>query len=255
MTLWIGAFIAFVAAAHTGNTMNSCVVKLTHSSQAVAVRLHFAGTTRTGQLKRGGGEFDAEPLSLGIDAASLASVGKSIAIEIKRDAGTFSCLATTTGSGAHGSLTFDGNAHYQSELVSAGAARQSLSQYDLMSAAAVDLSVAYVRALASVGYAGYGIDTMLALRVLHINPNFIREITSACPHKVGPKDVENFRVAGITAKYVSDLKNAGYGYVTPRQLLELKAADITPAYIWRLHRLGIHQPTVNELISLKIAGI
>ncbi|HKU82100.1 MAG TPA: hypothetical protein VJP76_08010 [Candidatus Tumulicola sp.] len=231
------------------------MLDLTSSPQAIGVKLLFLGTAKGGKLRQGGGEFIDSAKSLGIDPAILASVGTPVVAFIKRDAGTFTCKASSTGAGAKGKLAFVPNPTYQHQLTEAGAADESLSEYDLKSATSVNLSIDYVHSIAKAGYPNLSVALLLDFRVLGIDAGYIAGISSATARRVSPKELEDLRTMGVTGRYIRGFAAVGYRDLSVKDLMDLKAASVSPAYVGYLDRHGIHKPSIQDLVRLKLSGI
>jgi beta-lactamase regulating signal transducer with metallopeptidase domain len=110
----------------------------------------------------------------------------------------------------------------------------------------------YIDRMKSVGLTDLSFDTLVALKVQDVTPEYVRGLQEQGLHP----DAEGLiamRVQGVTPEYIKDLHAAG---LTPDQneIIGLKVQGADAEYYRQLVAAGI-QPNVDKLIALKVQGV
>src|ERR1700722_1685980 len=110
----------------------------------------------------------------------------------------------------------------------------------------------YIDRMKSVGLSDLSFDTLVALKVQDVTPEYVRGLQEQGLHP----DVHALiamRVQGVTPEYIRDLHAAG---LTPDQneIIALKVQGGDAEYYRELIAAGI-QPNIDKLIGLKVQGV
>ncbi len=110
----------------------------------------------------------------------------------------------------------------------------------------------YIDGMKSVGLIDLSFDTLVALKVQDVTPEYVRGLQEQGLHPDAQALIA-MRVQGITPEYIKDLHAAG---LTPDQneIIGLKVQGADAEYYRQLVAAGI-QPNVDKLIGLKVQGV
>jgi beta-lactamase regulating signal transducer with metallopeptidase domain len=113
-------------------------------------------------------------------------------------------------------------------------------------------ATSYIDGMKSVGLTDLSFDTLVALKVQDVTPEYVRGLQEQGLHPDAQALIA-MRVQGITPEYVHDLRAAG---LNPDQdeLIALKVQGADAEYYRQLVAAGI-QPDVDKLIGLKVQGV
>jgi beta-lactamase regulating signal transducer with metallopeptidase domain/uncharacterized protein YnzC (UPF0291/DUF896 family) len=113
-------------------------------------------------------------------------------------------------------------------------------------------STSYIDGLKSVGLTDLSIDTLIALKIQDVTPEYVRGLQEQGLHPDAEKLI-GMRVQGVTPEYVHDLRAAGLN-PSVDQLIGLKVQGADAAYYRGLKEAGI-DPDIERLIALKVQGV
>ena len=200
---------------------------------------------------------------------------------LQREAGTFRFTGMLGGGNGSGSFTFTPSDAFAAGLAARG--QQFEDERGLLTAACIDLTLAYVDSISRAGYPHLTFDHLVAFRALRVTPDSIAglrnlfgdlradDVISATALHVNAAYVNELRTFGIgditleravtfkalhiTKDYVSELARMGYGNLKPDQIVSFKAMHIDAAYLQHLAAHGFTHLTAEQVIQMKAAGL
>ena len=110
----------------------------------------------------------------------------------------------------------------------------------------------YIDAMKSVGLTDLSVDTLIALKIQDVTPEYVRGLQQQGLHPTADKLIA-MRVQDITPDYVQQLRAAGLN-PTEDQLIALKVQDADGTYYRALKEAGI-EPDIDRLIALKVQDV
>lgn len=110
----------------------------------------------------------------------------------------------------------------------------------------------YIDGLKSVGLTNLSIDTLIALKIQDVTPEYVRGLQEQGLHPDAEKLI-GMRVQGVTPEYVRDFRAAGLN-PSVDQLIGLKVQGADAEYYRGLKEAGI-DPDIDRLIGLKVQGV
>jgi beta-lactamase regulating signal transducer with metallopeptidase domain len=112
--------------------------------------------------------------------------------------------------------------------------------------------VSYVQDMKDAGFDNLDVDSLIALKVHGVTPEFIRAMrdTGLEPDL---DDVIGMAVQGVTPEYVREVRSLGFK-PDADQIISLKTMDVTPEYVKSMRDLGF-TPDTEEIISLKVQDV
>ena len=195
---------------------------------------------------------DVTPQSIGLTAQELQS-SNHVNFSIVRDAGTFACEGSVVASRGGGAMTFTSSPSFEHAMNERG---YDVSANDEVTAAMLDISVAYVDAIASAGFPHLPFERLVAFRALNIDPEYVRSMRSLLGEGLrDPEQIISMRALNVTTAYVTELANVGYGHLSSQDLIKLRALGIDAAYVQRVKAHGFPHPSIEDLVRMKALNI
>jgi len=113
-------------------------------------------------------------------------------------------------------------------------------------------TTSYVDGLKDVGLTDISVDTLIALKIQDVTPEYVRGLQEQGLHPDAEKLI-GMRVQGVTPDYVRNLRAAGLN-PSVDQLIGLKVQGVDAEYYRDLKEEGI-DPDIDRLIGLKVQGV
>jgi beta-lactamase regulating signal transducer with metallopeptidase domain/uncharacterized protein YnzC (UPF0291/DUF896 family) len=113
-------------------------------------------------------------------------------------------------------------------------------------------NTSYVDSLKSVGLTDLSVDTLIALKIQDVTPEYVGDLQEQGLHP-DAEQLIGMRVQGVTPDYVRDFRAAGLN-PSVDQLIALKVQGADAAYYRGLKEAGI-DPDIDRLIGLKVQGV
>jgi beta-lactamase regulating signal transducer with metallopeptidase domain len=113
-------------------------------------------------------------------------------------------------------------------------------------------SSSYVDGMKSVGLTDLSIDTLVALKIQDVTPEYVRGLQEQGLHPDAERLIA-MRVQGITPEYVREIRAAGLA-PSEDQLIALKVQGVDAEYYRGIKEAGIN-PDADRLIALKVQGV
>ncbi len=110
----------------------------------------------------------------------------------------------------------------------------------------------YVDGLKDAGLTDLSVDTLIALKVQDVTPEYVRGLQEQGLHPDAEKLI-GMRVQGVTPEYVRDFRAAGLN-PSVDQLIGLKVQGADAEYYRNLKETGI-DPDIDHLLALKVQGV
>lgn len=198
---------------------------------------------------RSGSDFT--PSSIGLTQQQLSGAGHRVSFTIARDAGSFACDGWVANGRGGGTVTFAPSEDFVKKMNAKG---YDPTDDQVVSAAMVDVTNAFVDGLASAGVEKPTFRDLIAMRALNIDPQYVSDLHSVNVNVTAPHDLIELRALKVDAAYVKAIAASGYPNLSSQQLVQLRALQIDAAFIRKVQSHGIH-PTVEELIRLKAMNV
>lgn len=113
-------------------------------------------------------------------------------------------------------------------------------------------TTSYVEGLKSVGLTNLSVDTLIALKIQDVTPEYVRGLQDQGLHPDAEKLI-GMRVQGVTPEYVRNLRAAGLN-PSVDQFIAMKVQGVDAEYYRGLKDAGL-DPDVDRLIALKVQGV
>jgi beta-lactamase regulating signal transducer with metallopeptidase domain/uncharacterized protein YnzC (UPF0291/DUF896 family) len=113
-------------------------------------------------------------------------------------------------------------------------------------------TTSYVDGLKGAGLTDLSVDTLIALKIQDVTPEYVRGLQEQGLHPDAERLI-GMRVQGVTPEYVRDLRAAGLN-PSVDQLIGLKVQGVDAEYYRGLKEAGI-DPDIDRLIGLKVQGV
>jgi hypothetical protein len=171
---------------------------------------------------------------------------------VAREAGTFHFTGTLGDDTGSGQFTFTPSEAFVSGLASRGI--QTSSDDDILVAASIDLTLAYIDSISAAGYRDIGFEHLIAFRALQVTPASIADLRSIFG-QMGTEDVISATALHVTRAYVEELRSMGVGDITPERAVTFKALHIDKGYVAELARMGYAHMPPDQIVSFKAMHI
>jgi beta-lactamase regulating signal transducer with metallopeptidase domain/uncharacterized protein YnzC (UPF0291/DUF896 family) len=129
---------------------------------------------------------------------------------------------------------------------------QTTTRTTTTTATSTNTATSYIEGMKSLGLTGLSIDTLIALKVQDVTPDYVRGLQEQGVHPDAEKLIA-LRVQGISPEYVHNLRAAGLN-PSVDQLIALKVQDADGEYYRGLKEAGI-DPDIDRLIALRVQGV
>jgi beta-lactamase regulating signal transducer with metallopeptidase domain/uncharacterized protein YnzC (UPF0291/DUF896 family) len=113
-------------------------------------------------------------------------------------------------------------------------------------------TTSYVDGLKDAGLTDLSVDTLIALKIQDVTPEYVRGLQEQGLHPDAEKLI-GMRVQGVTPEYVRDFRAAGLN-PSVDQLIGLKVQGADAEYYRGLKEAGI-DPDIDRLVALKVQGV
>jgi hypothetical protein len=211
----------------------------------------------------------------------IAGPPSSADFSIRREAGTFHFTGTLGSRGGSGQFTFTPNDAFASGL--AARKLKTRDSHELMAAASIDLTLAYIDSIRAAGYPDLSFDNLLAFRAvgvtpqsisesrslfgqlpagevistaaLHVTPAYVQELRSMGIGPVTAERAVTFKALHIDKGYIAELARLGYAHMDPQDIVSFKAMHIDAAYLQHLRQHGLKNLTPQQVIEMKATGL
>lgn len=110
----------------------------------------------------------------------------------------------------------------------------------------------YIDAMKAAGLADLSVDTLVALKVQDVTPEYVHEM-SAQGMRPDANRLIAMKVQGVTPQYIQELRAAGLN-PGEDQIIAMKVQDIDAEYIRGLKDAGV-QPDVDKIIAMKVQDV
>ncbi len=110
----------------------------------------------------------------------------------------------------------------------------------------------YIDGMKSVGLTDLSLDTLIAMKVQDVTPEYVRELQAQGLHPDAEKLIA-MKVQDVTPEYVREWHQAGFN-PSENELIALKVQGADAAYFRGMKDAGL-SPDLNHLIAMKVQGI
>ncbi|HXH52704.1 MAG TPA: M56 family metallopeptidase [Sphingomicrobium sp.] len=98
-------------------------------------------------------------------------------------------------------------------------------------------------------------DDIVAFAALGVSPAYLRELASAGYSRITADDLTAAKAIGVSGAYARSIAASGYGLLPVDRLIELKAVGVTASDIERYRRALGRLPSVDKLVAMKAMGV
>lgn len=163
----------------------------------------------------------------------------------------FAHAAASVQSNASPSASTKPSAARAQSSASAGASASASASSSASSHASASSS-SYIDGMNSVGLTNLNVDTLIALKIQDVTPDYVRGLQAEGLHPNAEKLIA-LRVQGVTPEYVREMRQAGLNPDVDR-LIALKVQDVDGTYYRGLKDAGL-DPDVDHLIAMKVQDV
>jgi beta-lactamase regulating signal transducer with metallopeptidase domain len=117
-----------------------------------------------------------------------------------------------------------------------------------------DVTPAYARAMAQLGFGKPTADDLIACKIHGVTPEYLAELKQRGLDVKSLKDAISYRIFGVTPEFVAGMKDAGFADLNSHQLMELRVQGVTPEYARQI-RQQFPGATVDDIVKTRIFGI
>jgi len=197
---------------------------------------------------------DVDVAGLGISRAFSAAGQSSVAFTLAREAGSIVCSGTAGNAAASGTFVFTPSEQFVTKMRERG--YPGLSGQDLLRAATLDVTTAFVDGIFAAGYSHLPFEKLIVFRALGIDETYLRAMHQAFAGvALGADDLLPLRALGVTAHYVQDMRAAGLSVTEPQVAIRARALKIDVDYVRDLSAAGYGRLPFEDLVRLRALGI
>ena len=207
---------------------------------------------KTGRGGRSQSSFDIPLGQLRGFSPPASSTDSPVRFQLVRDAGTFQFDGYADLRGGSGSFEFSPDRGFADEMKPI---HGEISPDKLYSLAIHDVSRAYIRELAALGYDALSLNQLIKMRIHGADPAFIRELKALGYSDLSAEDLVKMRIHGATPEFVRELRALGYKDVSANSLVKMRIHGAEPAYIREVQGLGYSGLSTESLVKMRIHDV
>lgn len=217
---------------------------------------------------------------------TLSAAATPVRFTLTREAGVIEFDGTFRSGQGSGHYTFTPAPGFLAQIRAAGAEIEDLDEWDereLFMLASLDVSAAYVRELAGLGFKNLELDEILGARIHRVTAERVRgyrnagfdvdldDAMSLGIHGVTPEFIREMRAAGVTIddaddavslkihrvspEFIEEMRSLGYGGLDPDDLMSLRIHRVSPDFVRELRSLGYEDLDADDLVAMRIHGV
>jgi hypothetical protein len=176
--------------------------------------------------------------TLRVDDRELEHSGAGFVVS--RDAGRFQFNGTLSATGEQagsGSFSFAPDPDFRVELQRLGVSGLDPRHQYVLAACGVDLG--WVRTLVDQGYHEISANTLVAVGIHEVRPEFIRALSERGLERLSLHTLLAMRIHGATPEYVDEMAAIGFGGMDAGQLIAWRVHGVSPEYLREMAAWGM----------------
>jgi beta-lactamase regulating signal transducer with metallopeptidase domain len=165
--------------------------------------------------------------------------------QASQDAGTRDSAGTAT------SADTGARSNYIDAMKSAG---YDVDLDKLIAMKVQDITPAYARAMAQLGFGKPSADDLIACKVQGVTPEYIAELKQRGLEVMSLQDAISYRIFDVSPEFVSGMKDAGFDQLSSKEMLSMRVQGITPEYARQIKQ-QFPSVTADQLVQTRIFNI
>ncbi len=215
------------------------------------VHLSFSFDREKGRSNNFGSGFDYSELK-GLTKAQVESANSTVNFSIAREAGTIEMQGTFQNGKGSGTFRFTPGKTFASNMQTRGF---SFSDEKLFSAAALDLTTAFVDDLLTAGFQNLKTDDLFKAKIFKITPQFMQEMTAIGFPDLDMEDLVKARIFKIDGDYARQIAEMGFKNDSLEGLVKLRIFKVTPEFVREVQNEGLRNLSAEQVVKLRIFKI
>ena len=215
------------------------------------VQLNFSFDREKGRSNNFGSGFDYSELR-GLTKAQVESANSSVNFSISREAGTIDMQGTFQNGKGSGTFRFTPNRSFASAMQTRGFA---FTNEKLFTAAALDLTTAFVDDLLTANFKGLDTDDLFKAKIFKITPQFMSEMAAIGFPNLDMEDLVKARIFKIDASFARQIADMGFKNDSLEGLVKFRIFKVTPEFLNEVQAEGLRDLSAEDVVKLRIFKI
>ena len=224
---------------------------------------------------------DYELSELGLKPEDITGASHPVKFHLTREAGTLAFQGTFERGDGSGPFDYTPNAEYFRQLgqlgysdatdhalslamldVSLAYAREfanlgfPMSVHNLMQGKIFKIDKAYVDSMRAGGFTDLSFRDLVQFKIFKVTPEYVQDMQKQGFNMkdLSPHELVQFRIFKVDPDQLADLKSVGYSDVSARDLIQFRIHHVDSAFIREVQAKGFTHPEPHELIRMKLMG-
>lgn len=215
------------------------------------VQLSFRFERSNGNSNNFGSGFDYSELK-GLTKTQVESANSKVNFSLVREAGAIEMQGTFQNGKGSGTFRFTPSKTFASNMQTRGF---SFGDEKLFSAAALDLTTAFVDDLLTAGFQNLKTDDLFKAKIFKITPQFMQEMTAIGFPDLDMEDLVKARIFKIDADYAQQIAEMGFKNDSLEGLVKFRIFKVTPEFVREVQNEGLRNLSAEQVVKLRIFKI
>jgi hypothetical protein len=175
-----------------------------------------------------------------------------VKFRLVREAGTIECEGTFSNGKGSGTFVFQPNQAFISGMQSRG---YTLSADKQFVSATLNLTLAYVDELRSLGFGELDVDDVFKGRIFNVTGQFVNEMRSSGFPNLGLEDLVKARIFKVDADYIRQVSAMGFDNRDFEGLVKFRIFKVTPEFLNSIKAEGFSNLSAEDVVKFRIFKI
>lgn len=115
-----------------------------------------------------------------------------------------------------------------------------------------DVTPEYANELQGMGFKNMDLDDVMSFKIHEINPAYIKQVYAMGFPRLSPDDIMSFKIHEVTPEYLESLKKAGLTDLSADDVLSMKIQGVSPETVEKFRAMGFNDLSQDDIVGLKI---
>lgn len=131
---------------------------------------------------------------------------------------------------------------------------ETVTDDDLIAMKSLHVNPEFIQGFKNIGYTNVKNSDLIGLKSLGVTPEYVKSFEEVGIVKPRLSTVTGMKSMGITAEYIRSFQKLGYKNISPNDALGLKAQGITAAVVQQYRELGYPDISLDDVVAAQATG-